>query len=150
MKPLIVLLAVFMVSCLASFVAVKNPDYYLCGRAAMTVMLVFASIAHFKFTRGMVMMMPKFVPYKKPVVYITGIIEILAGTGLLIASVRHPVAWLIILFFALLLPANIYSAQKRVNLEKANYEGKGLNYLWFRVPLQLFFIAWVYYFAVLN
>jgi uncharacterized membrane protein len=150
MKPLIVLLVVFIAGCLASLIAVKNPDYYLCARVAMTVMLVFTSIAHFKFTRGMMLMLPRFVPYKKPVVYVTGIIEILAGIGLLVAPVRHTVAWLVIIFFVILLPANIYAARHAVDLERANYKGRGLTYLWFRVPLQLFFIAWVYYFAVLN
>lgn len=150
MKPLIVLLVVFFVSSLASLVAVAPPDYYFCGRLAMAVMLIFTSIAHFKFTRGMVMMLPKFVPAKKLVVYITGIIEILAGIALLIASVRHPTAWLVILFFVLLLPANICAAIKRVDLEQATCTGKGVSYLWFRIPLQLFFIAWVYYFGLMH
>ena len=150
MKPLIVLLAVFITGCLATFIAGGHADYFLCGRVAMTVMLVFTSIAHFKFTRGMMLMLPRFVPYKRPVVYITGIIEILAGIGLLVGPVRYTVAWLVILFFVFLLPANIYAAKHAVDLEQANYKGRGLTYLWFRVPLQVVFIAWVYYFAVLN
>jgi len=149
MKPLVLLLIVFGASCLAAFISGK-PDYYFCGRLALTVMLVFTSIAHFKFTRGMVMMLPNAVPYKKVVVYVTGILEILAGIGLLIQQARHPVAWLIILFFALLLPANIYAAKNKVDMERAEFTGYGISYLWFRVPLQLFFIAWVYYFGLLN
>lgn len=150
MKPLIVLLAVFGVSCLASFIAGHPADYYFCGRLAMGVMLLFAATAHFKFNTGMVMMMPAFVPYKKAVVYITGYMEILAAIGLLINQVRYPVAWFVIIFLVLLLPANIHAAQNKVDLEKADHCGKGINYLWFRVPLQLFFIAWVYYFGVVH
>ena len=116
----------------------------------MTIMLVFTSVAHFKFAKGMVLMLPSFIPYKKTVVYLTGVIEILLGIGLLIDKVKQPAAIIIIIFFVLLLPANIYAAQNKINLEKANYEGNGLNYLWFRVPLQLFFIGWVYYFGLLN
>jgi uncharacterized membrane protein len=56
----------------------------------------------------------------------------------------------LIIFFLLILPANIYAAIKKVDYEKATYEGKGIGYLWFRVPLQIFFIAWVYYFAVTS
>jgi hypothetical protein len=48
MKPLIVLLAVFGVSCLATFIAGHPADYYFCGRLAMGVMLIFAATAHFK------------------------------------------------------------------------------------------------------
>ncbi|MEP6596097.1 MAG: hypothetical protein ABJA71_09115 [Ginsengibacter sp.] len=49
----------------------------LSARIAMSVMLVFASAAHFAFTKGMTMMMPDVIPFKKEVVYLTGILEIL-------------------------------------------------------------------------
>jgi len=48
----------------------------------------------------------------------------------------------------LILPANSYAAVKKIDLEKANYNGSGLNYLWFRIPLQVLFIGWVYWFAL--
>ncbi|MBB5395949.1 hypothetical protein [Mucilaginibacter sp. AK015] len=150
MKPLIVLLAVFAVSCLATFVAGHPADYYFCGRLAMGVMLMFTATAHFKFTKGMVLMLPTFVPFKQAVIYITGYIEILAGIGLLVKAVRGPVALFVIFFLVILLPANIHAAQNRVNLEKPDACGNGLKYLWFRIPLQLFFIAWVYYFGVIH
>jgi uncharacterized membrane protein len=150
MKPLIVLLTVFGLSCLATFITAGTPNFYFSGRMAMTIMLVFTSIAHFKFNKGMMLMLPSFIPYKKMIIYLTGVIEILLGIGLILDKVRHPIAWIIILFFVLLLPANIYAAKNKTDLEKANYEGKGLSYLWFRIPLQLFFIGWVYYFGLLN
>jgi len=53
-------------------------------------------------------------------------------------------------FFVLILPANIHAAIHHVNLETATNDGNGLNYLWFRIPLQVFYIAWVYFFAVKN
>jgi uncharacterized membrane protein len=150
MKPLIVLLAVFGVSTVATFIAGHAPDYYFCGRLAMGVMLLFAATAHFKYNRGMMLMVPTFIPYKKAVVYITGYIEVLAAIGLLVKTVRDPVAWFVIIFFVLLLPANIHSARKKVNLERADNLGSGLRSLWFRIPLQLFFMAWVYYFGVMH
>lgn len=150
MKPLVILLVVFGSACLATYIGKGTIDYLFSGRLAMAIMLIFTSIAHFKFDKGMAMMLPGFVPYKMAVVYITGVMEILLGIGLMIDKVRQPVAWFIILFFVLLLPANIYASQKNVDLEKANYEGSGTKYLWFRVPLQILFIAWVYYFGVRN
>lgn len=39
----------------------------------MGIMLIFTSIGHFKFTRGMALMLPRFVPAKKAIVYVTGI-----------------------------------------------------------------------------
>jgi uncharacterized membrane protein len=57
-------------------------------------------------------------------------------------------AWLLILFFFLILPANINAAVNKIDYQKGTTDGNGLNYLWFRVPLQVFFIAWVYFFGV--
>ena len=77
-------------------------------------------------------------------VYFTGFIEIFAAIGLQIPSVRVLTAWLLILFFVLLLPANINAAIKHVDYQKGTFEGSGTNYLWFRVPLQILFIVWTY------
>ena len=83
-------------------------------------------------------------------VYFTGILELAAAPGLIIPQTRHIAAILLIIFFILLLPANIIAAKQKINIEKASYGGPGLSYLWFRIPLQLFFIVWVLYFAILN
>ena len=71
-----------------------------------------------------------------------------AAVGLLVPQVRYLAAWLLIPFFVLILPVNINAAMKNIDYQKGTPDGKGLNYLWFRVPLQIFFIAWVYFFAV--
>jgi uncharacterized membrane protein len=107
-------------------------------------MLLFTASGHFVFTQGMSMMMPDFIPYKAELVYLTGFIEIAAAVALHIPSLRVPSAWLLIVFFLLILPANIHAAIKQVDYQKGTYEGSGLSYLWFRVPLQILFIAWTY------
>jgi uncharacterized membrane protein len=147
MKPLIVLLVSFAIALLVTKFSLDHFDVSLSGRIAMAMMLAFTSIGHFAFTKGMEMMIPPFVPYKKAMVYLTGIIEICAAVGLLIAGTRTLTGWLLILFFILLLPANIYAAIKHVDYQKGTFEGTGVNYLWFRVPLQIVFILWVYFFA---
>jgi len=55
----------------------------------------------------------------------------------------------LILFFILILPANILAALKKVDYQKGTNDGPGAGYLWFRIPLQIFFIAWVAWFSVL-
>ena len=147
MKPLIVLIVVFLLALLFTIVE-RDVDYFFSGRLAMAVMLLFTSIGHFKFTEGMSMMMPPFIPSRKLLVYITGFIEIAAAIALLIPSSAKPAGWFLIAFFVVLLPANIYAAIKRVNYEKGTYDGPGPLYLWFRIPLQLFLIGWVYYFVI--
>ena len=144
MKPLIVLLISFAISVFALRVIQKQYDVALAARIALSAMLVFTALAHFAFTKGMTMMMPDFVPYKKQLVYFTGIIEILAAIGLLIPNLRVLTGWLLIVFFIMLLPANIYAALKHVDYQRGTFEGSGTNYLWFRVPLQVLFILWTY------
>ncbi len=148
MKPLIVLIVVFLLALLGTIVIDRDIDYFFSGRLAMAVMLLFTSVGHFKFTEGMSMMIPTFIPKRNLLVYITGIIEIVAAIGLLMPSISKLTGWFLIVFFVLLLPANIYAASKRVNYEKGTYDGPGPVYLWFRIPLQLFLIGWVYYFVI--
>ena len=148
MKPLLVLLGTFVTSLLAIRLFVGDLNFSLAGRIAMSVMLVFTSIGHFVFVQGMTLMIPAFIPFKKQIVYLTGVFEFAAAIGLLIPKLQNQTAWLLILFFLLILPANIQAAIKKIDYQKGTTSGPGLNYLWFRVPLQILFIAWVYLFAV--
>lgn len=150
MKPLIVLLSVFTVTLLTTKFVFRNVEFALSGRIAMSAMLLFTAIAHFVFTKGMSMMLPDFIPYKTEVVYLTGIIEIAAAIGLFIPNFRIMTAWLLIAFFILILPANIYAAVEQIDYQKGTFDGNGLSYLWFRVPLQFLFIVWTYLSAIKN
>lgn len=148
MKPLIVLLIVFGISLLAMRIFRGNHEFALSGRIAMSLMLVFTAIGHFVFTKGMAMMLPDFIPFKTETVYLTGIIEIGAAIGLFIPDFRFITGWLLIAFFILILPANIYAAIKDIDYQKGTFDGNGLTYLWFRIPLQILFVVWTYLFAV--
>lgn len=144
MKPVLVLTGVFFVSVIALKLINQTYDFSLAARIAMCAMLCFTAIGHVAFTTGMALMIPACIPFKNTLVYLTGIAEVLLGIGLLLADVRIYAAWALIVFFILLLPANIYAASKQINYEKGTFDGSGLSYLWFRVPLQIFFIAWTY------
>lgn len=148
MKPLFVLLISFAISLIIIKLTLKNFDPALAGRIAMSIMLVFTAMAHFVFTKGMEMMIPDFVPLKKIMVYLTGVIEVCAAVGLLIPATRILTGWLLIAFFILLLPANIHAAIKHLDYQKGTYDGAGLGYLWFRIPLQILFIVWTYFCAI--
>jgi uncharacterized membrane protein len=148
MKPLFVLLITFISAFLITRFSSGHYETALSGRIALSVMLIFTGLAHFFFTSGMTLMVPDRIPFKKGLVYLTGIIEILAAIGLLIPSLSILTAWLLIIFFILLLPANINAAQRHIDYQKGTTDGSGLNYLWFRVPLQIFFIVWAYLSAI--
>lgn len=148
MKPLLVLLAAFMLAIIGLRLLTGEWNWVLAGNIAMAIMLLFTAIGHFVFTKGMTMMLPDFIPFKKELVYLTGLIEVVAAAGLLIPSLRQMTAGFLVVFFVLLLPANVYAAYKRVDYQKGTYDGEGLRYLWFRVPLQLLFIGWVIFFGL--
>lgn len=142
--PEIILPIVFCISLFVLKLMNRGFQYALSARIAMAAMLVATGIAHFVYTKGMAMMLHDFIPFKTGIIYATGVIELLAAVGLLIPKYKKLTGWLLILFFVLILPANIYSAVKQVNMETAAYDGDGADYLWYRIPLQIFFIVWVY------
>lgn len=148
MIPLFILLGAFVVSSFIIRYFTKAMDHQLAGRVAMSVMLLFTATGHFAFPEGMALMIPDFIPYKREVVFITGIIEIAAAIGLLIPRLQVLTAWLLILFFLFVLPANIHAATRNIDYQTGTNTGYGVAYLWFRVPLQLFFILWTYFFAI--
>lgn len=144
MKPLIVLLIVFAISVFAIKFGGHKYNLPLSARIAMCAMLLFTAIGHFAFTKGMSMMIPGFIPFKTELVYLTGLLEIILGIGLLFPSTRTYSAWILIIFLILILPANIKAAIEHINIQKGTFDGPGLNYLWFRIPLQIFLIIWTY------
>lgn len=148
MKPLIVLIISFLTALSTTWFLKGESIPEIAGNAAMCIMMLFTSIGHFIYSKGMTMMIPDFIPAKRILVWITGIFEIVAALCLLMPTYRALTSYILIVFFILILPANIHAAIKKVDYEKGEYNGQGLSYLWFRVPLQLFFIAWVYYFGI--
>ena len=148
MKPLIVLGITFAIALLAAKIFKHGWNFIFAGNAAMSCMLLFTAIGHFAYSKGMAMMIPGIIPFKTATVYLTGLIEIAAAIGLLILSLRHITSLLLIIFFIAILPANINAAIHKVDFQKGTNEGNDLKYLWFRIPLQLFFIAWVWYFGL--
>jgi uncharacterized membrane protein len=148
LKPLIVLLGAFIIALLIARFTTGSWQLLFSGNLAMCLMLFLTAAGHFMFTRGMTLMLPSFLPFRTTLVYITGILEILLGIALLVPALRITAAYILIAFFVLLLPCNIYAAAQHLNMEKATYDGPGLSYLWFRVPLQLLFTGWVYYFSI--
>ena len=150
MKPLLVLISVFLISLVSIILLSGDYNFALAARIAMSAMLLFTAIAHFVFAKGMSMMLPDFIPYKTVVIWLTGFIEIAAAIGLLIPQIRIITAWLLIVFFILILPANIYAATKQIDYQKGTFDGNGTTYLYFRIPLQILFIVWVYLSAIIN
>ncbi|WP_394674149.1 hypothetical protein [uncultured Chryseobacterium sp.] len=148
MKPLFVLAGVFALSLIATRILKHDFDAELSGKVALAVMLLFTSAGHFLYAKGMAMMLPEAMPFRTELVYITGIIEMAAAIGIFFPALKSVTGILLIVFFILILPANIFAAMRHLNYETGTFDGKGLSYLWFRIPFQLLLIAWTYFFVV--
>lgn len=145
MKPLFVLIAVFILMIVITRVAQGRVNLRQSARIALSAMLLFTAMGHFMYPEGMSSMLPSFIPYKYHMVLFTGVLEILGAIGLMIPKTRKLTAWLLILFFILVLPANIHAAMQHLDYQSNRFDGPGPAYLWFRVPLQILFILWAYW-----
>lgn len=149
MKLLTILFVTFILALIGTKLYQGDWNFLLSGNLGMTAFIIFTGLAHFKFQKGMAMMIPDVIPAKMFWVYFTGILEIAAGIGLMIPSIREITAVLLIIFLILVFLANINSSKKKINLFKADYSGPGLSYLYKeRIPMQIILITWTWYFGI--
>jgi uncharacterized membrane protein len=148
MIVLLVLISAFAGSCGVFKIITGDWQYLLSGNIAMGMMLCFTAIGHFRFSEGMSKMIPSFIPFKKGIVLLSGIFEIAAGLCLLVPQLRYETGLILLSFFVLILPANVHAAKQHLDYQTGTFDGKGLNYLWFRIPMQLFLMGWVWFFAI--
>ncbi|MFD0998499.1 DoxX family protein [Ohtaekwangia kribbensis] len=146
MAPLFVLIGSFGLFWFVNrFVLKEKHSASFMGRVALALMLLMTGSAHFFKTDVMVQSMPDILPYKTELVYFTGIVELLAAIALLFDRIAKLTGILLIVFFICILPANIIGSLKHVELGGME---NGPMYLVFRIPLQVFFIGWAYWFSV--
>lgn len=149
MKLLTILFATFILALLGTKLFQGDWNFLFSGNLGMAVFIIFTGLAHFKFQKGMAMMIPDFIPGKLFWVYFTGIIEIAAGIGLMIPSIRELTAVLLLIFYVLVFIANIQSSKKKINIFKGDYTGPGMGYLYKeRIPMQVILLAWTWYFGI--
>ncbi|BFO68548.1 DoxX family protein [Chryseobacterium sp. KCF3-3] len=149
MKLLVILFATFILALLGTFLFQGKPDFIFSGNLGMAVFIIFTGFSHFKFQKGMAMMIPHFIPARMFWVYCTGVLEIAAGIGLMIPAIREITAILLIIFYVLVFIANINSSRKKINIFKADYTGPGMKYLYTqRIPMQIILIVWTWYFGI--
>jgi len=148
MKPFLILICIFILAAILTRFFSGCFDYKFSGKIALAVMLIFTGVGHFAFTKGMAMMLPGFLPFRVEVVYLTGLLEILAAIAIFFPSLRFLAGCLLIAFFIIVLPANIYASWKGIDYRTGEVGGHGLYYLWFRIPFQILLIAWTYFFVL--
>ena len=108
----------------------------------LAVFFVFAGANHFRDSEFYLAMMPSYLPWHAPLVYLSGIFEMLFGLMLMIPKLTHIAAWGLILLLIAIFPANIYMAQ-----HAELYPWTTQRALLIRLPLQLVLLVWAYWFT---
>jgi len=107
------------------------------ARYALALMFIFTATAHFnKMKHDLARMIPAYFPHPLLLVYVTGVLELIGALGLLLPQFRTLAAICLIALLVGLFVANINAARKGVTLR-----GKPPTPLWLRAPMQVFFIA---------
>ncbi len=107
-------------------------------RWLLGVSFVVAGINHFVAPRLYLAIMPPALPWPLALIYISGAAEILGGLGVLVPSTRRLAGWGLFVLLLAVFPANIYAAVHGVGSIPPWI-------LWARLPLQIVFLAWVYW-----
>lgn len=122
-----------------------NLSRSLRGRMSLAIFFVFTGVSHFLMPEEMAQMLPEFIPWRVEIIYVTGILEVAGGIGLLIPGLEKLAALSLILFLIGVLPSNIYAALNHVEF---GAHSEGPIYLLLRIPFQLFLMGWAYYFGI--
>ncbi len=115
------------------------------GRIGIALVFAFTGLGHFIKTQEMARMLPEKVPMRVPLIYVSGVFEVLAAPGILVPELSRTVGICLSVFLLLVFPSNVYAAVKRMDF---GGHGMGPLYLLVRTPLQILLLGWIYWFAV--
>ena len=106
------------------------------------VFFVVAGTFHFLKPEMYLQIMPPYFPAPQLLVAVSGAAEIAGGVGLLIRPLRRAAGWGLIALLTAVFPANIYMLQHPEKFHFASW------ILLARLPLQVVFVAWVWFAAI--
>lgn len=113
-------------------------------RGILAVCMVIAGVLHFAQPDPFIRIVPDFLPAPAALVYISGVIEILLGVGLLFPATRRLSAWGLVALFIAVFPANLNMAINHIKIA-------GIPDAWWfqaiRLPFQFVLIAWAYWYT---
>ncbi len=108
--------------------------------------MVAAGVNHFINPAPYLGMMPAEFPHSwhLPLVYISGVFEVLGGLGLILPATRRAAAWGLVALLLAVFPANVNMAINQLPLGDSAVPQWAL---WARLPLQIVLIAWAWWFT---
>jgi len=113
----------------------------------LAVGMVGIGILHFVQPKPFIRIVPAWLHRFNPraLVLVSGFFEIAGGIGLLLPRTQQLAAWGLIALYVAVFPANVNMAVHRISLNPKRPIPTYL--LWLRLPFQLLFIAWAWWFV---
>ena len=110
----------------------------------LSLFSILGGLNHFLNAQFYIDMMPSYLPAPRALVAISGLFEIAGGLGILHPRTRKPAGWGLIALLIAVFPANLNMA-----LNADQFAATSPRWaLYARLPIQILFIAWVYYAAI--
>lgn len=106
------------------------------ARYALTAFMTFAGVMHFAKPKPFIAIVPRVLPAKRALIYVSGAFEILGGLGLLLPQTRLVAGWGLAALYVAVFPANVSMALRGMQFGRMH---RALT--WLRLPLQLPLIA---------
>ncbi|MEM9216398.1 MAG: hypothetical protein AAGD25_18880 [Cyanobacteria bacterium P01_F01_bin.150] len=113
-------------------------------KGVLAVCIIVAGIAHFAAAQPFISIVPEILPYPAAIVYISGVIEIFLGVGLLVPSTCQLCAWGMVALFIAVYPANLNMAFNHIHIDGVP---DGWWFQAIRLPFQFVLIAWAYWYT---
>ena len=101
-----------------------------------------AGINHFWHPGFYINIIPPYLPWHEALVYVSGVIEIVLGLMIFLPRYRALAAWAIIAMLIAFMPVHIHMV-----MNPQSYPEVSPVLLWLRLPLQVVFIAWAYWYT---
>lgn len=109
------------------------------SRFLCALLFLFAGTWHFVRPDLFLRIMPPYIPYPLECVYISGVVEVLGGLGLLQSSTRKVAGWLLLALLLAVFPANINMA-----IHPELFPDIPTWLLYARLPFQPLLMFWVW------
>jgi uncharacterized membrane protein len=121
----------------------KRPLRYVMG-----LVYVVAGVLHFLRPKPFECILPPQLPAERALVYVTGVMEVAFGLGVLFERTRRVSAWGIVVTLLTVFPANIYMASDSYELPGVPERFGGVvdAALYARLPLQAVLVAWAWWY----
>ncbi len=126
MLPLVVLVAGFVVFCLAGVAgAAWFHPWTHAVRSALACMLLLTASGRWlqKIREELIAMVPPQLPQPGLIVTVTGILELAGAVGLLLEPTHRAAGVALVLMFLVMFPANVYAAKKHLTLQGREVPG---------------------------